>query len=296
MNVIKQLAAICLLVYSGGGLNAQDDLMDLLGDDKPATEYAWGTFKTTRVVLNQSIQAPAKGDLIFIISHHFGRLNQGAYDLFGLDQATIRFGLEYGISNRLTVGVGRSTYKKLYDGFVKFKLLQQSSGERDMPVTVSYFGSMGVNSLRWENPDRVNYFSSRLSYVHQLLIARKFSSAFSIQITPTLVHRNLVPLRDDQNTVFAVGAGGRLKLTQRMSINAEYFYLMPGKTADDFDNSLSLGFDIETGGHVFQLFFTNSVPINENGFITETQGDWLNGDIYFGFNITRTFTLGGTKP
>lgn len=293
MNVLKQLAAICLLVYSGGGLNAQDDLMDLLGDDKPATEYAWGTFKTTRVVLNQSIQAPAKGDLVFIISHHFGRLNQGAYDLFGLDQATIRFGLEYGISNRLTVGVGRSTYKKLYDGFVKFKLLQQSSGERDMPVTVSYFGSMGVNSLRWENPDRVNYFSSRLSYVHQLLIARKFSSAFSIQITPTLVHRNLVALRDDQNTVFALGAGGRLKLTQRMSINAEYFYLMPGKTADNFDNSLSLGFDIETGGHVFQLFFTNSVPINENGFITETQGDWLNGDIYFGFNITRTFTLGG---
>lgn len=293
MNVLKQLAAICLLVYSGGGLNAQDDLMDLLGDDKPATEYAWGTFKTTRVVLNQSIQAPAKGDLIFIISHHFGRLNQGAYDLFGLDQATIRFGLEYGISNRLTVGVGRSTYKKLYDGFVKFKLLQQSSGERDMPVTVSYFGSMGVNSLRWENPDRVNYFSSRLSYVHQLLIARKFCSAFSIQITPTLVHRNLVALRDDQNTVFALGAGGRLKLTQRMSINAEYFYLMPGKTADNFDNSLSLGFDIETGGHVFQLFFTNSVPINENGFITETQGDWLNGDIYFGFNITRTFTLGG---
>lgn len=299
MILFKSLFKPLLTTFLGLSMimNAQGqaDLMDMLGDDTPATEYAYGTFKTTRVVLNQSIQAPAKGDLVFIISHHFGRLNQGAYDLFGLDQATIRFGLEYGVNNRLTVGAGRSTYKKLYDGFVKYKILQQSSGERNMPFTLSYFGSMGLNSLKWDDPDRMNYFSSRLSYVHQLLIARKFSSSFSVQLTPTVVHRNLVATRDDQNTVFAMGAGGRLKLTQRMSINAEYFYLLPGETADNFDNSLSVGFDIETGGHVFQLFFTNSVPINENGYITETVGDWMKGDIYFGFNITRTFTLGGKK-
>lgn len=292
MNLMKRLPVILLLAGLVQGVSAQDDLMNMLGDDKPATEYTYATFKTTRVVLNHSIQSPAKGDLLFIISHHFGRLNQGAYDLFGLDQATIRFGLEYGISDRLAIGIGRSTYKKLYDGFVKFKLLQQSSGERNMPFSVSYFGSMGINSLKWENTDRVNYFSSRLSFVHQLLIARKFNSSFSLQLIPTIVHRNFVPLKEDQNTVFVMGAGGRLKLTQRMSVNAEYFYLLPGKTADEFDNSLSIGFDIETGGHVFQLFFTNSVPINENAFITETQGDWLKGDIYFGFNITRTFTLG----
>ena len=292
MNLLKRMWVIVLLTGLVQGASAQDDLMNMLGDNKPATEYAYATFKTTRVVLNHSIQSPAKGDLLFIISHHFGRLNQGAYDLFGLDQATIRFGFEYGISDRLAIGVGRSTYKKMFDGFVKYKLLQQSRGERNMPVSVSYFGSMGINSLKWENTDRVNYFSSRLSFVHQLLIARKFSSSFSLQLTPTVVHRNFVPLKEDQNTVFAMGAGGRLKLTQRMSVNAEYFYLLPGKTADAYDNSLSIGFDIETGGHVFQLFFTNSVPINENAFITETQGDWLKGDIYFGFNITRTFTLG----
>lgn len=291
--MFKSLAVFVVSVALSFPLNlrAQDDLMDIFGDETPSTEFAYGTFKTTRVVLNHSIQNPAPGDLLFIISHHFGHINQGPYELFGLDQATIRFGLEYGLNERLSLGIGRGTYKKLFDGHLKYKILRQSTGQKQIPVSVSYFGSMGLNSLKWADETRTNYFSSRLSYVHQLLVARKFNNWLSLQLTPTLVHRNLVPLKADQNSVFAMGAGGRLKLSQRLTLNAEYFYLIPGKTADDFDNSFSLGLDIETGGHVFQLFFTNSNPISEHGFITETKGDWLNGDIYFGFNITRTFTL-----
>lgn len=271
------------------------DLMDLLSEEKPTTDYAYGTFKTTRVVLNHSIQAPAKGDLIFIISHHFGEINSGLYNFMGLDAATIRLGFEYGLTDRLSVGVGRGTWKKMFDGHVKYLFLKQSSGAKTMPVSVSYFGSLGLNSLHWDEPNRTNFFSSRLSYVHQLLIARKFGNAFSLQLTPTLVHRNMVKTNEDQNNVLATGIGGRIKLSQRITLNAEYFYLLPGKTADDYNNSLSLGFDIETGGHVFQVFCTNSNPITEHGFITETAGNWADGDIFIGFNITRTFTLVNKK-
>ncbi|MGC8864896.1 MAG: DUF5777 family beta-barrel protein [Bacteroidales bacterium] len=291
-KILKYFIIILAFVLPLGAM-AQEDLMNML-DDGPQTDYAYGTFKTTRVVLNHSVQAPAPGELVFIISHHFGRINEGAYNFWGLDAATIRLGLEYSLNNYISFGVGRGTWKKMYDGHLKLKLLRQSSGKRTMPITLSYFTSIGVNSLHWQDPNRDNYFSSRLSYVHQLLIARKFNETLSLQLTPTMVHRNLVAAADDQNDVFAMGAGGRVKLTRRTSLNVEYFYLLPGKTADNFNNSLSVGFDIETGGHVFQLFFTNSNPITEHGFITETVGRWDKGDIFFGFNITRTFTI--VKP
>lgn len=268
------------------------DFMDLLDDASASDkELVSATFKTTRLLNGQSIENPANGVLVFIISHRFGRLNQGAYELFGLDQSTIRLGLEYGVNDRLAIGIGRSSYQKTVDGFLKFKILRQSKGKGAMPVSLSYFASMAINTLKWQDPTRKNYETSRYSYVHQLLLARKFNRQLSVQLTPTLVHRNLVPLSTDQNDVLATGIGGRYKITNRTSLNAEYFYLLPGKTADEFDNCLSLGFDIETGGHVFQLIFTNGQPQFERAFITETKGDWLKGDIFFGFNITRVFTV-----
>lgn len=270
--------------------NAQD-LLDLLGEDEPTTEFTYATFKTTRIINGHSVENPADGVLLFMISHRFGKLNSGAYDFFGLDQATIRLGFEYGIGERLSVGIGRSSYQKAYDGFVKYKILRQSSGDRTMPLTMTWFSSMDLFSLKWQDTERKNYFSSRLSFVHQLLLARKFSDKFSLQVSPTFIHKNLVLTDADDNDTFAMGVGGRLKLTQRVSVNAEYFYLMPGSVADNFVNPLSIGFDIETGGHVFQLHFTNTQPMFERGFITETRGKWTNGDIYFGFNLSRVFTI-----
>jgi opacity protein-like surface antigen len=282
--------AVLTLCVAISQVKAQD-LMDMLGDDKPTTEYAYATFKATRIINGQSIENPANGVLLFTISHHFGQLNSGAYNFFGLDKSTIRLGLDYGLNDYVSIGVGRSSFEKSFDASLKAKILRQSSGERNMPVSVSWYSSVVLNSLHWQYPERKNYFSSRLSFTNQLLIARKFSNSLSLQLSPTLVHKNLVPTAKSQNDIFAVGFGGRYKITQRMALNAEYFYLLPGNTADTYQNCLSFGVDIETGGHVFQLHFTNAQPLFDRAFITETTGKWSKGDIYFGFNISRVFTL-----
>jgi len=271
---------------------AQEDLMSIFGDDTPKKEFVSATFKTTRLVIGQSVENVPIGNLNFIISHHFGRINEGPYNFWGLDQSTIRLGLEYSITNKLEIGLGRSTFQKTIDSYVKYKILRQDN--QHTLLSLSYFGGIAINTLKWDEPDRVNYFSSRLSYVNQLLIARKFSNNISLQFMPTHIHNNLVKLSSDPNDIFALGGGSRVKLTQRISINAEFYQIITEKTRVLFDNSLSIGFDFETGGHVFQLFLTNSQPLFERGFITETNGRWNNGDIYFGFNIVRTFTI--VKP
>ena len=271
--------------------NAQENLMDLFGEEEPTTDYAYATFKSTRVVYGHSVENPAERNLIFLIQHNFGQLNSGIYELFGLDQATIRLGLEYGINDHIMVGVGRSSWEKTYDGFVKVKLLRQSSGARNMPISVSYLGSTVINTLRWADPNRDNFFSSRVAYVNQLLKARKFSDPFSLQVSPTVIHKNLVPTRADKNTSYAVGVGGRYKLNARVSVNAEYFYFPASQTSLQHTDALSLGFDIETGGHVFQLHISNANAMFERAFISETSGKWNKGDLYFGFNISRNFVL-----
>ena len=291
MKLLK-LSLIFFLVTSY--VNAQDDLMDLL-DDGPKTEYATASFKSTRVILGHSLETPPKGALVFLVSHHFGRVNDGWYEFFGLDQANIRLGFDYGITDWLSLGIGRTSVQKVFDGYVKVKPLRQSKGERNMPVTLTYVGAMGITSLKWAEPDRDNYFSSRMSYVHQLIIGRKFTRNLTLQLVPTLVHRNLVETKEDQNDVWSVGAGGRYKVNSWVSVNMEYYYLLPGKTADDFSNSFSIGVDLETGGHVFQLFLTNSRGLIEQQFIPQTDGLWGDGDIHLGFNIHRTFQVAKPK-
>lgn len=265
------------------------DLLENLEEE--STDYTTATFKTTRIINGHSVENVAGGVLDFRISHRFGAIDQGLYDLFGLDAATMRLGFEYGLTDRLMVGMGRSTYEKSYDGFLKYKILRQSKGKVNMPVTMSYFTSTSINTLKWADPNRKNYFTSRLSYVHQLIVGRKLNGTTSVQITPSFVHRNLIKNNTVKNDVFAIGFGGRQKLNSRISLNAEYFYVLPNQISPEFKNSLSVGFDIETGGHVFQLQFTNSTPQIEKGFIAETTGDWLKKGIHFGFNLSRVFTV-----
>jgi Membrane bound beta barrel domain (DUF5777) len=277
-------------------MRAQDkpNLLDMLEQEdakKPTTNYATATFKTTRLINAHSIEQLKGGVLDVKISHRFGTLNSGAYELFGLDNASIRIGADYGITDWLMVGLGRSSFEKQYDGFMKVKLLRQSTGARSMPITLSGFAGIYYNSLKWADPTRTNYTSSRLNYVFQLLIARKFSEGFSLQLSPTLTHYNIVPLSTDPNDLFSVGIGARQKLTKRISLNVEYYYQIPGYKMEGSVNAFSAGFDIETGGHVFQLIFTNSTGIAENQYITKTNGEWQKGDIHFGFNIARVFTL-----
>jgi len=291
---MKKLLLIAIILLGNSYfLRAQeDDLMDMFGEDE-VVDYTTATFKTTRLALGFSVENPAKHDMIFIISHHFGNINGGAYEFFGLDQATMRLGFEYGITDRLTAGIGRSTFNKTYDGYLKYKALRQSKGAKKMPITLNLVGGMYINTLKWQEPERKNYFSSRLTYMFQALVSRKFNKRLSLQLMPTMVHKNFTATSADKNDIYSIGGGGRYKFTNRSSINIEYYYVLPNQIDSyEYTNSLTIGFDIETGGHVFQLFFTNSVPINVPDFITLTNNKWSAGDIYFGFNIARVFTLG----
>lgn len=278
------------------------DLMSQLekevsAEAKNATEYATASFKTTRLINGHTIENVGKGVLDVKISHRFGALNSGGYELFGLDNATMRMGLDYGITSRLMVGIGRSTFQKTYDAFFKYKILRQSTGKKKMPVTLSFVSTIALETLKQSGVTGGNpyYFTNRLSYTHQLIVGRKFSDELSLQLMPTFIHMNLTPGQYDPNDIYAIGIGGRQKLTKRLSINAEYYYQLPDHKLPGSTNPLSIGFDIETGGHVFQLHFTNSRGMSERTFISGTTGKWDKGDILFGFNISRVFTLGKNK-
>lgn len=299
----KQIFIMIVLLGMGKGLLAQTDSTDLLsqlenevlGDEKDRVKYTTATFKTTRLIDGHSVENVGKGVLDVKISHRFGKVNAGINELFGLDNATMRMGFDYGITNYLMIGFGRSTFEKTLDGFFKVKLLRQSAGKRSIPVTISYVPTVAYKSQKWEDPSRKNYVSSKLSFTHQLLIGRKFSEGTSLQIMPTFTHINLVQIATDPNDLYAVGIGGRQKINKRMSFNVEYYYQIPRYKLTGTSNALSVGFDIETGGHVFQLHFTNSQGMNEKNFITNTRGLWEKGDIFFGFNISRVFTVGKSK-
>jgi hypothetical protein len=287
-----------IFFFASLDLDAQDSLLKSISDSlsaAPNNGYVQGTFKALYIVNMQTIEAPAAGALNFEIQHRFGTLNQGAYHLWGLDFATLRLGLDYGISDRLSVGIGRSSQLETFDGYVKYKLLLQK--DMNMPVSVSLLGTTSYYTDHISDPKLDSVFKSeyRLAYTAQLLIARKFSEKLSFELTPTLIHYNLVDSAKDKNNVFALSAGGRFKITRRMAITAEYNYLFPNQlnsyTGLPLHNSLSFGWDIETGGHVFQLVFSNSVSMVTSQYIGQTTGSWGNGDIYFGFNISRNFNL-----
>jgi hypothetical protein len=294
------LFAAFSVLLSASALNAQkeEDLLSLLGEEE-TTDYTTATFKTTRIVNGHSIENVGAGVLDSKISHRFSPVRNGLYDMFGLDGATIRIGVDYGFTSRFMMGIGRGGREKIIDGFAKYKILRQSTGKRKMPVSMSYVADVQVKTLKFADTERENHFRSRLFYTHQLLVGRKFNDRLSLQIMPTLVHRNLVETAGDKNDVFAIGGAGRIKLTKRLALNAEYYYVPESQITQTYANSLSIGFDIETGGHVFQLHFTNSEAMTYKGFITETQENWffkndedrLLSGIRFGFNIARVFTI-----
>jgi hypothetical protein len=268
--------------------------VSLLFFSATAQEWAGPAFRDTRIVNGQSVETNAQGQMKMIISHRFGSIQGGLQEFYGLDQATVRIGLDYGINHRLTIGVGRSSNEKTVDGFAKYKILEQSQDQL-MPISLSFFSSVAIRTLNLDVAEREYPFSSKLFYTYQLLLARKFSDRFSLQLMPTVVHRNLVEEPSVSNDVFAMGAASRLQLTKSISWQVEYYYTLPDQILSIYNNSLSLGFDIETKSHVFQLHVSNSQGMIEKFFIGETRGNWSDGEVFFGFNISRDFQLGGRK-
>ncbi len=281
---------------------AQDDLENILNNEVgEETNYASATFKATRVVNGQSIERMPQGQLDFRISHRFGTLNQHAFNFWGLDQATSHMSLEYGITDWVMAGVGRGfgSIDKAYDGFLKFSLWRQSTGKVEMPVSISWLSSiadMTNPTVAYSNERSLYPTSVKFVYTNQLLVARKFNSSLSFQLSPTHIHYNLTPTELDPHDLFAMGASGRIKLSTRVSLNAEYYLVYkPANMTVPINNPLSLGIDIETGGHVFQLLLTNSDGMIEKDFIGRTSGKWGKGDIHFGFNISRVFDVNHHK-
>jgi hypothetical protein len=291
----KSILAIALLttVFSSRVWAQEEDLLKLVQKDSVKQEYVTGAFKSTRVIMSHSMEMLKPGVLDFRILHRFGPLNSGASNLWGLDEASIRLGLDYGITKDLTVGIGRTSLnpRKDADGFIKYRLMHQSTGARKRPFSLLAVAGATIQTAEWADKSRENYFSSRMGYYGQLIIGRKFSEVLSLQLVPSMVHRNLVPTGEDHNDTYAIGAGGRIKLAHRVSLNLDYYYVINKDESVDIYNPLSIGFDIETGGHVFQLHFTNAIGMNERSFITETSYNWWDGDIQFGFNISRVFHL-----
>ena len=292
-SLITRTVALGLVLAAAGTMPAQG-LLDALNEAvEDPTLPVTATFKDTRIVNVQSNETPAEGVLHFVIAHRFGTLNSGAYELWGLDNAQMRMAFDYGITDRWAVGVARNTYQKTYEANVKARLLRQSTGPNAFPVSVTWYSVAMANGLKAPTDVTPYYFTHRLSYVNQAVISRKMNENLSLALVPSFVHRNYVQTSEEAHDLWLVGVGGRYKLTSRFSINGEYHHYLTQQFEEGFSPSLSLGVDIETGGHVFQLHVTNARGMFERSFLAEPAGSWGDGSVYFGFNLSRVFTVKG---
>lgn len=267
-------------------MNAQDDLLAEIDTDSTQTNVT-SAFKSLKIVNLESTKLASKGDFYFIVAHRFGSIKNGIDTFFGLDDANTQIKFLYGINNWLTIHASRSGFQKSYEAAVKYRLIpQQDSG---FPLTIVGFNSIVVNT----ELDKVLLpklsFENRLNYTTQLLISRKFSDNLSLELAPTYFHENYVSNDNQDNSQFAIGAGGRYKVSKRIAITMDYAAHLNRVSNALARNPLSLGVDIETGGHVFQLHFTNAQAISETGYLGNAFGNWEKGDIFFGFNLVRVF-------
>tara|TARA_B100001250_G_C19605344_1_gene702481 strand:- start:5 stop:841 length:837 start_codon:yes stop_codon:yes gene_type:complete len=266
-------------------LYAQDDLLDLIDDGFENTYPVNATFKAKRIVNSQSIEMPKPRILDFMILHRFGSMSNGAYDLFGMDEAVIRFDLKYGLSDRISFGIGRSSLNKTFDIFTKVKIMGQKTGHRSFPITLVFFSKMEIETIIKDMS-----MNDRITYDFQFLLAKKFNRSLSLQLMPTLIHRNLVETNSDSHDLISIGVGGRMKMTKRTSINFDTFFPV-GQRSETYRQGWGIGYDIETGGHVFQLMLTNARGSFESEYIENASGTLKDLDLYLGFNIARVFYM-----
>ena len=287
---MKRLLLV-FFILSGSFVTAQttDDLFDRIGDWDESDALAIKTFRSSRIVNMQSVENPYQGELVFTIGHRFGNIRSGFYEMFGLDIATIRLGLDYGINSWLAAGIGRSSFQKTWDGYIKARILTQD-GSLQSPVSLSYYTTASYASLRNIYPADYDNLAGRTSYIQQLMVSRKFSELFSLQLSPLWLISSYLPETGNSVSHLSLGAAARVRLTPMTHLNLEYIpSLVDGGI--ERTNPVSVGFDIETGGHVFQLFFSNTQGITDKAWLTNTSGRWDKGDVFFGFTITRVFYL-----
>lgn len=287
INNMKKIGLLLFVLFINTSLVAQDDLLDELNEDVKIDNKASSVFKGLKIINIESTKLAAKKDFYFVISHRFGSIKSGIKDLFGLDNSNIRFSFVYGFNDWLNAGLSRSSSNKTYDAHLKYRLIHQEKGT--FPVTIVAFNSMEFNT----GLDKVNYplleSKHRYTYAHEILISRKFNEKLSLEVAPIYLHQNFVENDLQENTQYILGFGGRYKISKHVTLNAEYHAHMNRVANSKFKNPLSLGVDIETGGHIFQLHITNAQLMNESGYMTKAIGDWSSGNVYLGFNIWRVF-------
>lgn len=283
MNMKKNLLLLIFFLLAINS-NAQEDLLSGLDSTQVVDKSVTATFKGLQIVTLQSTKMAAKKEFYFIISHRFGSVKGGIYESFGFDNATTKIGGVYGVTDWLSVSASHHTLLKINEASVKYRIVRQDD---KFPVDIIGYSTIDLNSgLKEEDYPKIE-FSDRLSYIHQILISRKFSEKLSLELVPSYIHKNLYNPALENDNQFTLAAGGRMKLTKRLSLNLEYGQNF--NKPDYYKNPLSVGLDIETGGHVFQLLFTNSRAMTESGYLTNASGDWGKGDFVFGFNLYRVF-------
>jgi hypothetical protein len=304
---MKKLSLYFLLLFLGTGFAiAQDSTAAKKPEQTPSRSKVKEIFYGTRCVNNQTVMQVGKKVLAYRISHRFGTLASDGNPDTKLDQlnsflgldgpASISFMFDYGIRDNLMVGVGRDNFNKVYNGYFKYNILNQEDG--GMPITLALHGKANIISARDDAAaingfDRYDNFAHRMSYITQVLIAKKFGQRFALQVSPTYIHHNLVEAAADKNDIFGIVGMGQYKLRKRLGLSFEYSYAFGDYAVNrsSLFSSAALGLDIVTGGHVFQIVLVNSAPINEAWVIPFTRNDLGRFDVRLGFNISRNFWL-----
>ncbi|WP_295982487.1 DUF5777 family beta-barrel protein [uncultured Algibacter sp.] len=266
---------------------SQNDLLEDIDSESRDTSYVIAAFKGLKVVNFESTKLVYKNEFTLVVSHRFGSIENGFDTFFGLDNAVTRLNFIYGITDAFNIGVSRSSFLKVYDVTVKYRLKRQE--KNGFPFTIVGFNALLINTALDKQNLPFLEFKHRLGYTAQFLISRKINTDFSLELAPTFFHDNYVAIDEQKNSQYALGFGGRYKLGKRWSINADYGWHLNRANNSPYKNPLSIGFDLETGGHVFQMHFSNAQAMNANGFLGQAEGNWSDGNIYFGFNLSRTF-------
>jgi hypothetical protein len=278
---------------------AQDDLLKMaMENTNPEKSKVIATFKTTKLINAQTNETVHKRTLDFRIGHRFGNVGAesygGIHTFYGLDASTdIRISLEYGITDRLTAGISRSKLEENIEGLIKFRALEQTTDNK-IPLAITLFANSAITPKR--DPEGLYpETTDRMTYTFQAILARKFTDRISFALLPTLIHRNYIFIPEDDNDLFALGAGARVRITKSFCLIADYFYnfdeFRKTNNENGFFNPLGIGIELETGGHVFTIMFTNAAGIIENEFIPNTTDSWSKGGFKFSFNISRNFRL-----
>lgn len=279
--LVYSMMCMCLNTF------AQDDLLSEIDTEAIQNDFVFAAFKGLKIVNFESTKLTAKKQFTFVVSHRFGSIKNGIDTFFGLDDAVTRLNFIYGISDAVNIGVSRSSFQKIFEASIKYRLIRQK--ENGFPFTIVGYNSVLVNTaLEKDNLPKLE-FKHRLGYAFQVLVSSKVSENLSLELAPTLFHDNYVVINNQDNTQYALGLGGRYKLGKRWSVNADYGWHLNRAAESPYHNPLSIGIDLETGGHVFQMHFSNAQAMNVNGFLGQSTGSWSDGNIYFGFNLSRVF-------